>query len=100
MRRTSRPLCLFVLLCAWSFAGCNDTSGECGGEGVDIQCEPACPVGYMCTCTGCVLQDPSKVEDLAMPTGDILLGCPQQCAGATPYCNPNRLCVACLMDSH
>ena len=39
--------------------------------------------------------------DIATPAQPDMAGaCSMICAGATPHCNANRLCVACLMDSH
>ena len=73
----------------------------CNGGDDTLDCVPMCPGGFHCTVNGCEADDPNKIVDLAAPAQPDMAGqCSMICAGATPHCNANRLCVACLMDSH
>src|SRR5262249_34007586 len=84
---------LFVLCCS-AMAGC-------GGGPPILHCTPSCPPGSHCAEDGCVDDDPNASPDLAVPAGgDMAPSCAQPCATPTPYCGPNRYCVACLEDSH
>ena len=88
MMRTCRATAVLLLL---AVAGCGDATPP-------LVCEPPCPDGTHCTTDGCKPDDDTGPQDLAVRTD--LSGCSQACAGATPHCGPNRLCVACLEDSH
>ena len=90
--RASTGLCLASLLLL--AAGCGDPVVG------DPICQPTCPQGFHCTTDGCAPDNPGDLRDLAVPAGDLAPTCAQACSGATPHCNANRVCAACLVDSH
>jgi hypothetical protein len=80
-------------------AGCGSNLTTDGGP-TTYTCDPPCPKGVACTATGCASPDGSAVAgDLGM--GDMAApACSPPCAAPTPYCNGNKVCVPCVMDSH
>src|SRR5262245_49952415 len=73
-------------------------SAGCGATDQTPICDPPCPKDTHCTLNGCEPDSPAT-EDLSVPP-DLAMACAQTCSAPTPYCGPNRNCVACLMDAH
>ena len=84
----------------FAFAFLVAAAAGCKTETLTLSCDPPCAPGFSCdTTTGQCVTGGEMPDLTAGPPGDMAMGgCSPACAAPTPFCNPNKQCVACLAD--